>query len=95
MLVQKAMMQTNHQYGPVPSQEEEDAAYLQALQNQHATMLDDLVAMHMLWSPELFYPTITSIGVIRTVIRLNDGRECEVVTSSVSGETTATVWSKQ
>lgn len=67
---------------------------MQALQNQHACMVDDLIVRHLLWTPEIAHPLVEAIGVIRTIIRLNDGRECEVLTCSTTGETSATAWQK-
>lgn len=92
------MVEYNYNYGdnqPSGPTEQEQAAYVQALQHQHALMLDEMVATHMLWAPELFYPSIHAAGMIHTIIRLRDGRECHVTTSSVTSETTATEWKVQ
>jgi len=73
---------------------QEAAAYIQALHGQHVSMVDNMVASFYLWSPELLYPIIEALGVLRTIVRLNDGRECEVITYSNTAETMVTPWSQ-
>lgn len=79
---------------PAPQQKCE-AEFVQALQLQHSTVVDELICTHLLWMPEIFYPMVDTMGVIRTIVRLKDKRECDVVTSSVTGQTTISAWRYQ
>ena len=63
------------------------------LWTQHHQAIEDVVASHLLWIPEIFTPQVLVPGMLRTIIRLNDGRSCEVSTSAASRETLST-WTR-
>ena len=69
---------------------------------QHMTVVDDMVAKHFLWCPQIldFITTTTYPLVKRTVIHLNDNRTREVVTcigeegDSIKVETSVSDWKR-
>jgi len=65
---------------------------LHQLQTQHAQAVEDLLERHLLWVPTLVQPKIDMMGVIRTIVQLNDGRQCEVSSSLLSMQTICTQW---
>lgn len=67
---------------------------LHQLQTQHAQAVEDVLERHMLWCPVLVHPKIAMMGIIRTIIRLNDGRQCEVSSSLMSMSTLHTPWTR-
>lgn len=87
-------MEMEQPRGPGEPTEYEEAVYIQRLQHQHAAMLDRMAAEHMLWCPEMLHPQIQAMGVMHTILRLNDGRECHVITMSTNGETVVTDWGR-
>lgn len=72
--------------------EEQERAYAHQLQVQHMQALEDVIEHHMLWCPKLVYPRLTLSGMLRTIVVLNDGRQCEVSTSVMTGNTMRTAW---
>jgi hypothetical protein len=75
--------------------EEQERAYAHQLQVQHMQAVEDVVEHHMLWCPQLVFPQLSLSGMIRTRVVLNDGRQCEVSTSAMTGATMRTQWRQE
>ena len=54
---------------------------IQEIMRQHSEVVENVLESHFLWCPCILdVVPLASLSSRRTVLRLNDGRECEVVT---------------
>lgn len=59
---------------------------------QHMAVVEDVLSKHLLWCPRLADVQNTVVDACKkTIVRLNDGRECEVITKINEAEESESV----